>query len=240
MNLDSDAKEHTLHPNFRDGLYYWGLQIKPLSIAVFPLMLFAEEVLSFAGHFCSFFILKPASLWGVQFCAVPDLSKNERTAVYSVHPNVLNFLPGGLSVTKGPVIGMWEIITTIINDSTTPVTWQKKVTKKVGYSKEKMAQITHNWKIAASASIESGELAKLIAKAQFSLSADYGGSHVSTENENWKEATEEEEKLTFELKPKESLYLWQHKLCLGQDPVLFCHNLKITNEPNPPTSPAQP
>ncbi|KAL1250497.1 hypothetical protein QQF64_018293 [Cirrhinus molitorella] len=243
MNLDSDAKEHTLHPNFRDGLYYWGLQIKPLPrrsrlFSVTAFLLFEAltvEILSLAGHFCSFFILKPASLWGAQFCTVPDLSKNERTAVYSVHPDVLNFLPGGLSVIKGPVIGMWENIKTITNDSNTPVTWQKKVTKKVGYNKEKMTQITRNWKIASSASIESGELARLIAKLQLSFSAEYGGSHVSTENESWNEATEEEEKLTFELKPKESVYLWQYKLGLGQESVLFCRNLTITNEPNPPT-----
>ncbi|KAL1250896.1 hypothetical protein QQF64_018692 [Cirrhinus molitorella] len=135
---------------------------------------------------------------------------------------------------------MLENIETITNDSNIPVTWKKKIIKKVGYSKEKMAQITQNWKIEKSASIESGDLAKLITKLQFSFSAAYGGSHVSTENENWKEETEEEELLTFELKPKTSLYLWQHKLCLGQEPVLFCCDLKITSEPNPPASPAQP
>ncbi|KAL1250785.1 hypothetical protein QQF64_018581, partial [Cirrhinus molitorella] len=77
--------------------------------------------------------------------------------------------------------------------------WQKRITKKVRYNKQKMAQITHNWKIAASASIESGELAKLIAKMQFSVFAEHGGSHVNTENESWEEATEEEELLIFEL-----------------------------------------
>ncbi len=97
-----------------------------------------------------------------------------------------------------------------------------------------MSQITHNWNIDASASIESGTLSRLIAKWQFSFSAEYGGSHVSTENESWNEATEVEEQLTFELKPNESLYLWQCKLGLGQEPVLFCRDLKIDDEPNPP------
>ncbi len=219
MTKDSYGEELNLDPNFRDGLYYWGLPYPKQT---------------------GFSFLKPASEWGVEFCTGPDLSTDELNAVYSVHPEVLNFLPGGLSVTKGPAIGMWENIKTITNDSSTPVTWQKKITKKVGYNEEKMAQITHNWKIDSSDSIESGELAKLIAKLQFSFSAEYGGSHVSTEDESWKDATEEEEQLTFGLKPNERLYLWQHKLCLGQEPALFCCDLKITSKPNPPTSPAQP
>ncbi|KAK2907371.1 hypothetical protein Q8A67_006356 [Cirrhinus molitorella] len=218
-NMTKESEEFDLHSNYRDGLYYWG---PPNS----------------KQNGCYF--LKPASEWGVEYCTGPDLSEEEHTAVCGVHPDVLNFLPGGLSVTKGPAIGMLENIETITNDSNIPVTWKKKIIKKVGYSKEKMAQITQNWKIEKSASIESGDLAKLITKLQFSFSAAYGGSHVSTENENWKEETEEEELLTFELKPKTSLYLWQHKLCLGQEPVLFCCDLKITSEPNPPASPAQP
>ncbi|KAL1252291.1 hypothetical protein QQF64_020087 [Cirrhinus molitorella] len=220
MKLDSDVKEDTLNPDYRDGLYYWGLQIRD------PLHIILKSI--FSPGRC-FFFLKPTCEWGVEYHTVL-INKN-----YSVHPNVLNFLPGGLSVTKGPAVGMWEIIKTITNDSNTPVTWQKKITKKVGYSKEKMTQITHNWNIAASASIESGELAKLIAKFHFSFSTEYGGSHVSTESETWNEATEEEEMLTFELKPKESVYLWQYKLGLGEESVLFCRHLKITNEPNPPT-----
>ncbi|RXN11471.1 hypothetical protein ROHU_029999 [Labeo rohita] len=232
MKLDLDVKEYTLHPKYRDGLYYWGRQCKPPSSTITERIAIEFQLL--AGFFCSFYLLKPASEWGVEFCTCPDLSKDERTAVYSVHPDVLNFLPGGLSVTKGPATGMWESIKTITNDSSALVTWQKKITKKVGYNKEKMTQMTHNWKIAASASVESGELAKLIAKLQFSLSAEYGGSHVSAENKSWNEATEEEEQLTLELKPKESLYLWQYKLGLGHDSVLFCRDLKITSEPNPP------
>ncbi|XP_067266849.1 uncharacterized protein [Chanodichthys erythropterus] len=211
MNTDSNAEEHDLHPNCRNGLYYWSM-----------------------GFFW-FFFLKPGSEWGVEFCGTIDLSNNDQPKVFSVHPDVLNFLPGGLSVTKGPAFGIWENIKTMTNDSNTPVTWTKKINKKVGYNKEKMTQITHNWKIAASASIESGALAKLITNVQFSLSAEYGGSHVSTENESWNEMTEEEEQLISNLKPKESVYQWQYKLGLGEEPVLFCRDLKIDDVPNPPT-----
>ncbi|KAL1277269.1 hypothetical protein QQF64_023942 [Cirrhinus molitorella] len=234
MNYDLHAEEHTLHSNNSEGLYYWGPPYykrngKPNG----------SQLLS-----CCYF-LKPVSKWGVEFCTGPDLSKDKYTAVYSVHPSVLNFLPGGLwQLNYCPAIGIWQNIKTITNDSTTPVTWQKKVTKIVGYNKEKISQITHNWKIDASFRTESENLAKLIAKLQFSLSAGYGYSSVSIEKESWNEATEEEELLTFELKPNESLYLWQYKLCHGHEPVLYCCDLKINNDPNPPTvvplHPAQP
>ncbi len=93
-------------------------------------------------------------------------------------------------MTKGPAFGIWENIKTITNDSNTPVTWQKKVIKRVGYNKETVSQITHNWKMSTSA--ESKDLFGLIVKYQFSFSTEYGGSHVSTENESWNEATEVE------------------------------------------------
>ncbi|KAK7168489.1 hypothetical protein R3I93_004714 [Phoxinus phoxinus] len=209
MNEDSDGVEYNVDPDCRNGLYYW-------------------------GNSNNSFFLKPASDWGYEFSGI-DFRNDKRTGVYSVHPDVLNFLPGGLAVTIGPTFGMWENIKTITNDSNTPVKWQKKINKKVGYNKEKMSQITHNWKISSSVTAETGDLAKLIAKVQFSFSAEYGGSHVSTEKESWNEVTEEEEQLTFELKPNESVYLWQYKLGLGKEPVLFCRDLKIDDVPNPPT-----
>ncbi|ROI52180.1 hypothetical protein DPX16_3450 [Anabarilius grahami] len=232
MNTDSDAEEHDLHPDCRNGLYYWGMGF--IDSLIFYGMIAAKELKRF-GRMNRIYFLKPASEWGVQFCSITDLSDNERPKVYSVHPDVLNFLPGGLSVTKGPAFGIWENIKTISNDSNTPVTWQKKITKKVGWNKEKMTQITHNWDIAASGSIETGALAKLITNLQFSISGEYGGSHVRTENESWNEMNEEEEQLSFVLKPNESVYLWQYRMGLGEEPVLFCRDLKITSDPNPPT-----
>ncbi|KAK7153530.1 hypothetical protein R3I94_007037 [Phoxinus phoxinus] len=210
MNYDSEAVEYDLHPNCRNGLYYWGLP----------------------DHY---YFLKPVSDSEVKYYKGTNFNKDECTAVYSVHPDVVNFLPGGLSVTIGPAFGIWENIKTITNVGNTPETRQEKIKKKFGYDKQKMSQITHNWKIAMSTSGESEALAKLIAKLQFSFSAEYGGSHVSTEKESWTEVTEEEEQLTFQLKPNESLHLWQYKLGLGKEPVLFCRDLKIDDVPNPPT-----
>ncbi|XDV31372.1 hypothetical protein PO909_034076 [Leuciscus waleckii] len=181
INTDSDAEEYKLHPSCRNGLYYWGL-----------------------SNDC--FFLKPVSDWGVEYYKGTDLSNDECVGVYSVHPDVLNFLPGGLTVTIGPSFDNWENMKTITNDSNTPVTWQKKINKNAGYDKEKMSQITHNWKIATSSLIESGEHAKLILKLHLFF---FGDSHANTKNESCKEMIEVEEQLTFELKPNKSLYLWQ-------------------------------
>ncbi|XP_056604679.1 uncharacterized protein LOC130421043 [Triplophysa dalaica] len=198
-----------LHPEYSNGLYHWGL-----------------------GADCCF--LKPVSEWGVEYYTCKDPDKPDGQ-VYSVHPDVVNFLPGGLSITQGPAFGRWETIKTISNDSDTPVTWRKKIIKKVGYNKEKMTQITNNWKFGALATIESGDLSALIAKVQFSLSADYGGSQVNTVKETWDEVTEVEEELTLELKPHKSFYLWQYRLGVGDESLLFCPDLIISDQPNPPT-----
>ncbi|XP_048048470.1 uncharacterized protein LOC125269583 [Megalobrama amblycephala] len=180
MNTDLDAEEYKLHPNCKNGLYYWGL-----------------------SNDC--FFLKPVSEWGVEYYKCTDLGEDECIGVYSVHPDVLNFLPGGLTVTIGPSFGNWENIKAT-NDSNTPATWQKKINKKIGYNKEQMSQITHNWKIATSALIESGEHAKLILKLHLFFFGDF---HVSTKKESCNEMIEVEEQLIFELKPNESVYLWQ-------------------------------
>ncbi|KAI7813321.1 uncharacterized protein LOC130571278 [Triplophysa rosa] len=210
--------ELKLHPKCSNGLYYWGLLNK----------------------FC---FLKPVSEWGVEYFTCSDPQKDDGH-VYSVHPDVVNFLPGGLSITQGPAFGRWESIKTINIANDTKGTWRKKILKKVGYNKEKMKEITHNWKFGASATIESGDLVSLIAKFQFTFSAEYGGSNVNTEKESWDEANEVEEELTLELKPNESVYLWQYKLGFGDEPMLFCRDLKIDDEPNPPTEiplpPAKP
>lgn len=216
--ISTDVKVN-LSPKSSSGLYYWGL-----------------------SECCCF--LKPVSDWGVQYCKGADLEKDDGLVDYSVHPDVVNFLPGGLSITRGPAFGRWENIKTITNNSDTPVTWQKKIIKKVGYNKEKMTQITHNWKITPSVLIHSGDLTGLIAKCQFSFSAEYGGAQVCAMKETWNDATDAEELISFELKPHKSLYLWQYRLGLGDEPVLFCRDLIISNEPNPPNNvplpPAQP
>ncbi|XP_039510830.1 uncharacterized protein LOC120465246 [Pimephales promelas] len=208
--LELSDDEFTLPPECRDGLYYW-------------------------GDLGDFSFLKLNSDWGVQYYKCTDLDRDVCTEVYSVHPDVLNFLPGGLSITNGPAFSKWVNIKSVSNDRLTPMKWEKKVTKRVGYNKEMSSQITRNWKIAASSTITSGDLTGLITSAQFSYSAEYGGARVDAKTENWNEETEDEETLSFELQPNESLYVWQYQLGLGSESVLFCKDLKFTDQPNPPT-----
>lgn len=107
LNTDSDAVEYSLHPSCRDGLYYWGIK----------------------GHY---YFVKPHDQWGIQYYQTTNFNAIEDDETYSFHPDVLNFLPGGLAITQGSAFGTWEAIKTISNDSNTPITWNKKITRKGG------------------------------------------------------------------------------------------------------------
>uniref|UniRef100_A0A803K4X0 Uncharacterized LOC116407773 n=1 Tax=Xenopus tropicalis TaxID=8364 RepID=A0A803K4X0_XENTR len=210
MNKDEDSVEYTLHPNCKNGLYYFGTKDY-------------------------YYFVKPHDEWGLQYYKTTNFHNDEDSQTFSFHPSVINFLPGGLAITKGPSFGTWECIKTISNDSDTPVTWSKKITKKVGYEKAKMSSIGHNWKISLTTSMETGGLLALIAKAQFSLSTEYGGSKVNTESENWTQATEVEESMTITLQPNKSMYIWQYQVGLGSKAVLHCRDTRYKSDPTPPT-----
>ncbi|MGH0180473.1 UNVERIFIED_CONTAM: hypothetical protein FKN15_004086 [Acipenser sinensis] len=139
----------------------------------------------------------------------------------------------GLS--QGSAFGRWENIKTISNESAQPLNWTKKITKKVGYTKEKMSSMEHNWKISMSATYQAGDLTAAFAKYQFSLSAEYGGRSINTEKEDWSEATEVEESIEMTIQPNEKVYIWQYNLGFGKESVLFCRDLKITKTSTPPT-----
>lgn len=191
LTSDSDEKQYELQPELSDGLYYWGRTFH-------------------------FYVMKINSEWGPEYHKGSNFSKNSCDSIASVHPDVLNFFPGGLSITKGKTVGRWESLKTICNDSNTPLEWKNTVTRKVGYNKEKMTEITQNWKIAASVKGTATDLLGLIAKCQISLSAEYGGSEVNTTNESWNEVTEKEEELSLELQPNENVYLWQYRMEIGR------------------------
>lgn len=73
--------------------------------------------------------------------------------------------------------------------------------------------------------VETGELICLFAKAQFSMSAEYGGSALRTEEQRWSQTMETEESVSLTLKPEQSLYIWQYVLGLGDEKNLYCHDL---------------
>ncbi|KAM4626539.1 uncharacterized protein O3C94_019585 [Discoglossus pictus] len=210
MNLDEGGVEYSLHPNCQNGLYYFGISNY-------------------------YYFVKPHDEWGVQYYRCTNFNKNEGGETFSFHPSIINFLPGGMALTQGPSYGIWECLKTISNDSETPIVWTNKITKKVGYEKEKMSSIEHNWKVSSTVSVESGGLTGLIAKAQFSLTAEYGGSSVHTERENWSQATDTEESISLTLEPKQKMYVWQYQLKLGNQAVLYCRDLKFDDVPDRPT-----
>ncbi|CAH2305360.1 Hypothetical predicted protein [Pelobates cultripes] len=210
MNTYEDGVEYTLHPNCRNGLYYFGIKNY-------------------------YYFLKPHDEWGVQYYRCTNFNKNENGESFSIHPTVTNFTPGGLALIQGPSFGVWECIKTITNDSQTPITWTNKINKKVGYTKEKMSSIEHTWNVSATVSAETGGLSALIVKSQFSLTTSYGGKSVNTDRENWNEVTETEETISLTVKPNEKIYVWQYKLGLGKEAVLFCRDMKFDDDPKPPT-----
>ncbi|MGH0170751.1 UNVERIFIED_CONTAM: hypothetical protein FKN15_071502 [Acipenser sinensis] len=210
MNKDSDGVDFPLHSACRDGLYYWGID-------------------------SYYYFIKPDDKWGVQYYKCTNFNTNQDPDTFSFHSDVVNFLPGGLSISQGSAFGRWENIKTISNDSAQPVKWTKKITKKVGYTKEKMSSMEHNWKISMSATYQAGDLTAAFAKYQFSLSAEYGGRSINTEKEDWSEAMEVEESIEMTIQPNEKVYIWQYNLGFGKESVLFCRDLKITKTSTPPT-----
>uniref|UniRef100_A0A3B1JF58 Uncharacterized protein n=1 Tax=Astyanax mexicanus TaxID=7994 RepID=A0A3B1JF58_ASTMX len=214
LTTDENGYEFKLHPNCKDGLYYWGTK-------------------------CCFYLLKPKDQWGVQFRKTGDLHEDNNRSNYSVHPDILNFLPGGLAETHGSAFGKWDLIKTIANDSDTPLTWEKRITRKVGYTKSISSSIEHNWNVSVSGTYKSGDLSKAIVKYQLSETAEYGGQYVNMTNENWEEVTETEEKVTMTVEPNQKMYVWQYKFGFGKEDVHFYRDIVINNGPNPPNPPTK-
>lgn len=117
-----------------------------------------------------------------------DMCSSAPPVYFSIHPNMLNFFPGGWTLTKGASTSGWECTKTLHNDSDSSITWADKVTCKVGYTKQQMSRIEHNWRISAELSLGAGALTKLITQFQFSCRAEYGGRSVHMEQEDWNEA----------------------------------------------------
>ncbi|XP_054851269.1 uncharacterized protein LOC129340473 [Eublepharis macularius] len=169
-----------------------------------------------------------------------DLWDNFSGSFFSFHPNILSFLPGGLGLAKGPAFGAWELLIVLHNYSDIPVTRSHGIFQKVGYAKEKLADIGYGWTASLPDSPEPGSVVMALARAQFALPSQYGGMGLNTEQEEWKEAREEEKTLELTLLPNEMAYVWQYQLGLGKDAILFCREIKVTSSSDPPYEPSLP
>ncbi|XP_073490365.1 uncharacterized protein [Aquarana catesbeiana] len=210
MNKDEKGEEFTLHPECKNGIYYFGV----------------KEY---------YYFVKPDDQWGIQYTRCTNFNTNEGAETFSFHTSIYSFLPGGLAVAKGPSFGEWVCIKTISNDSQTPVEWKKRVNKRVGFEKEKVSSLQHNWKVSTTVSTETGGLGSCIVKAQLAATTEYGGCSTNTEKEVWSEATEVEETLTVPLKPNEKIYIYVYQMGLGKDPLLHCRDMRILGNSTPPT-----
>ncbi|KAA0721476.1 hypothetical protein E1301_Tti020706 [Triplophysa tibetana] len=166
----SDCQEYPLNDDYSDCLYYWGRSFH-------------------------FYIMSMTDNWGVQFIKASDFSSGNKEWFNSVYKDILDFLPGGLSLTKGPAVGTWERVRALENDTNEPISFKESIKRKVGYNKETVTKITHNWNVKMSAKVRVNELAMLIANAQLSLDTEYGGSCMKVEKNNWNEETEKEEEI---------------------------------------------
>lgn len=162
-----------------------------------------------------------------------QLWDNFTGSIFPLHAGVLDFLPGGLGLTKGAATGRWELLNVFHNYGDAAVTKTQGISRKVGCAKEQLANVGRGWTLTDSP--ELGRLPVALAKAQFALPTHYGGLGLNTEQEAWEELHEEETILEFSLQPEEAAYVWQYQLGLGQEAILFCRALKVTNSSNPPS-----
>ncbi|XP_061447074.1 uncharacterized protein LOC133367182 [Rhineura floridana] len=155
---------------------------------------------------------------------------------FSFHPSVLSFLPGGLGLAKGPAFGAWELLKTLHNYSNVPITKLQGVFRKVGCARDKLADVGCGWMVASLPdSPEVGSVAMALAKAQFALPSQYGGVGLNTEQEEWRDTCEKEETLQLTLQPEEVAYVWQYRLGLGKEAILFCREIAVTHSCDPPS-----
>ncbi len=210
MNQDTDAVEYALHRYWRSGLYYW----------------MCGEHSYRMEH----------STWGLIYHRTMNMNRNLELHTYSVSPDVIPFLPGGLAQVKGPALGIWELVKSICNDADATITWNEEVTITHGYRKEELSSLTHNWRVEMSVSVSAGLLAETIARTQFSMEAEYGGSKTDTTSQDWSESRQEKESLEAVVAPGETIYIWQYRMKLGSDPILFYKNLYLGKSSDRPTN----
>lgn len=195
----------------------------------------------FFGAWEYIYIISQVPEWGVTFTITKSLRSSDSAQAYFVYPGVVNFLPGGLSVDIGITVPKWELVKSFTNSSNATLQWSENITVTKGYNKSHFQSIENNWSTSTTTSIgttfEYGSLVTASLEMQFSLTESYGGAQVRTDQEDWNEAYETEEKLSTSIPPSESVYIWQFRLGLkGSKDVLFCRDLEMTDSHKPPTS----
>ena len=210
----------TLSSSFTGGLYYYGASTGTDLGGLFAII--QNDV-------------------GVMFARISKPS-DASAMIFAVYPDVIDFLPGGLSVDFGVSTPKWVIIKSVTNSSkSSKLEWSESIEKTSGYKKSHFQSLENSWSIGSGftmgTSFEFDFLVKATIEAQFSLSTSFGGVSVQTAQEDWNEAHTTTEHISVTIEPKKSIYIWQFRMGLGtSDVVLFCRDLKVTNTPEPPDS----
>ena len=178
--------------------------------------------------------------WGVVFWSTSSLkSKGHK---YWVYPDVLDFLPGGISTTFGTAAPKWELLKCFNNSSESTLHWEESISKTVGYNKSQFKSLEKNWNVSTESSMgtsfEGGFLVQSAIEAQFSLSTSFGGASIQTSQEDWSDEHTITEAVSLDVAPGKSVYIWQYRLGFAgaASSMLFSRNIAITATDKPPSS----
>ena len=218
--------EYNLNKKMLDGLYFWNTKTKT------------------TGKL-AFYVVKPYGRWGLQYYCTNNITtdKEKFSQTASFHPSVTNFLPGGLGITRGPAIGSWKLIESFTNLSSSTVEgMQYEVSKTVGYSKQSLSSIEHNWTMTSTVSNEVSagftiqNVVEAVVKGQFSLSRSFGGQSIQTTSEDWREEVMIKESYDIgKFPPGRTIYIWQYKVSLRDTPdILHSRHWAFTDSATPP------
>ena len=220
--------EYKLNEKMLDGLYFWSTKTKT------------------TGKL-AFYVLKPYGKWGLQYYCTNNITtdKAKWSQTSSFHPSVINFLPGGLGITRGPTVSGWKLIESFTNLSSSTVEGlQYEVSKTVGYSKQTLSSIEHNWTVTSTASTEVSagftveKVFEAAVKGQFSLSRSFGGQSIETTSEDWREEVTIKESYDIgKFPPGRTIYIWQYTISLRDTPnILHSRHWAFTDTATPPNT----
>ena len=219
-----DKQEYELHENCRGGLYYWS----------------SKEYWS--GNVL-FYIVKQVTQWSFEYHVTEDLHTDKNGENKSFCKSVVEFIPGGMSVTMGPVYGQWEIVERgkverVIENSTTEITFKIGVKKGLSFSIENNWNLKTGVKTEETAEVGIKGLGKAAIKTEFSLEKSLGGTVVNVSDCSWEEEMTIK-KTTIDigrLEPGSEYFIWQYVLGRKNIGVLVCPFIwEITSTSTPPT-----
>ena len=179
----SDHEMKNLHHSYRNGLYYFG--------AHDTICVITQNDYEVLHH--------------------TTRHLNRKSMHRFVYPDVINFLPGGLSISFGTAYARWELLKCFDNSSATAVQCSQPIPKKVGYNRALFHSLEQNWSISTSVSMATSYnpnfLIQALLQKQFQLPKSYGGTELETSQEDWREEHTANEEIALCLAPRQLAYI---------------------------------